>query len=151
MVAISRRLKWVVPLTTDVGILICSYFWYLSRLVTDYNNISYHQLIRLFFFSVGNTKMSCFIITSRNSWRIRKHFKLVMASGFVGVRISPCDLRQTEDFRPIQFKTLDELERFARQESSPLSWVLWICNLVCNLVCCFYDGWQHTLSIFPPF
>ena len=30
-------------------------------------------------------------------------------------------LRQTEDSRPIQFKTLDELERFARQESLPLS------------------------------
>ena len=30
-------------------------------------------------------------------------------------------LQQTEDSRPIQFKTLDDLERFARQESLPLS------------------------------
>ena len=44
-----------------------------------------------------------------------------MASGIVGLRISPSDLRQTEDSRPIQFKTLDEIERFARQESLPLS------------------------------
>ena len=43
-----------------------------------------------------------------------------------GFRFSWCKnfiiyLRQTEDSRPIQFKTLDDLEKFARQESLPLS------------------------------
>ena len=53
-----------------------------------------------------------------NTKKLKK--KLVMALSFRCKNFT-IYLQQTEDSRPIQFKTLDDLERFARQESLPLS------------------------------
>ena len=54
------------------------------------------------------------LLADKKEFQTRNGFRFCWRKNFIYVQ-------QTADSRPIQFKTLDDLERFPRQESLPFS------------------------------
>ena len=74
-----------------------------------------------------------------------------MVSGFVGVRTSTSLYDKPQTPTLSSSKPLTTLKGLLGKKAYLSAKYSEFCNLICNLICCFYDGWRETLSVFLPF